>query len=236
MATDSMIPESTAASLPIAAPATPPFPVDWTLADLQLHLGGIPLERIRLYPLPGTATKNEMEAIRARTDRTCELIDGVLVEKAVGHKESILAMLIGHRILAYLETHDAGTTAGADSMMELFPGHVRAADVCVTLWDRYPEGVVPDDPIPPVVPNLVVEVLSKSNTRGEMRRKLHDYFAAGVQLVWYVDPRTRTARVYTAEEQFVELDDNGSLSGGEVLPGFELSLADVFKVRKTRPS
>jgi Uma2 family endonuclease len=234
MATDSMTPAPTTAPLPFA-PATPfLLPVDWTLADLQAHLGGIPLERIRLYPPPGTATKSEMEAIRARTDRTCELIDGVLVEKAVGHYESMLAILIGGRILAYLDTHDVGTIAGADSMMELFPGHVRAPDVCVTLWERYPGGSVPDDPIPPVVPNLVVEVLSRSNTRAEMRRKLHDYFTSGVQLVWYIDPRTRTARAHTAEEQFVEFDEKGSLSGGEVLPGFDLSLAEVFNLPKTR--
>jgi Uma2 family endonuclease len=230
-----MISEPATAPLPVAPPPPPfLFPADWTLADLHAHLGGIPLERIRLYPPPGTATKREMEAIRARTDRTCELIDGVLVEKVVGHYESMLAMLIGCRIGAYLESHDVGTISGADSMMELFPGHVRAPDVCVVRWERYPEGKVPDDPIPPVAPNLVVEVLSRSNTAAEMRRKLHDYFTAGVDLVWYIDPQTRIARAFTGEEQFIELDEKGSLSGGEVLPGFELSLADVFNLRKAR--
>jgi Uma2 family endonuclease len=154
------------------------------------------------------------------------------VEKTVGHYESILAARIVARIQVYLDNHDVGTTATEASMMELFPGHVRAPDVCVTLWERYPTGSVPDDPIPPVVPNLVVEVLSQSNTRAEMRRKLHDYFTAGVERVWYIDPRVRTARAFTAEEQFVDVDEKGALSGGEVLPGFELSLADVFNVRK----
>jgi Uma2 family endonuclease len=233
MATDSMTLGLTTAPLPVGLPTSFLLPVDWTLADLQSHLGGIPLERIRLYPPPGTATKREMEAIRARTDRTCELIDGVLVEKAVGHYESMLAMLIGRRIGAYLDSHDLGTIAGADSMMELFPGHVRAPDVCVVRWERYPEGSVPDDPIPPVAPNLVVEVLSRSNTPAEMRRKLHDYFTAGVELVWYIDPQTRTARAFTAEEQSTGFDEKGTLSGGEVLPGFELSLADVFNLRKS---
>lgn len=124
MATDSLTPEPTTAPLPVAPPASFLLPVDWTLADLQTHLGGIPLERIRLYPPPGTATKSEMEAIRARTDRTCELVDGVLVEKTVGHYESILATRIGARLQVYLDNHNVGTTAGEASMMELFPGHV----------------------------------------------------------------------------------------------------------------
>jgi Uma2 family endonuclease len=61
-----------------------------------------------------------------------------------------------------------------------------------------------------------------------MERKLRDYFAAGVRLVWYIDPRSRTARAYTSPDKGEELTDQGSLSGGDVLPGFELSLSDLF--------
>ena len=61
-----------------------------------------------------------------------------------------------------------------------------------------------------------------------MERKLHDYFTAGVRLVWYIDPRTRSAKSYTAENQFVELAESQSLSGGDVLPGFELPLRELF--------
>ena len=61
-----------------------------------------------------------------------------------------------------------------------------------------------------------------------MERKLRDYFAAGVRLVWYIDPRSRTARAYTAPDSCQELTDQGTLSGGDVLPGFELSLAELF--------
>ena len=59
-------------------------------------------------------------------------------------------------------------------------------------------------------------------------RKLQDYFTASVRLVWYVDPRTRTAAVYTSPEQCSVIDENGVLTGGDVLPGFELSLRELF--------
>jgi Uma2 family endonuclease len=61
-----------------------------------------------------------------------------------------------------------------------------------------------------------------------MERKLADYFAAGVRLVWYIDPKTRTARSYTSVEQSTEIDQQSSLSGGDVLPGFELPLGPLL--------
>lgn len=61
-----------------------------------------------------------------------------------------------------------------------------------------------------------------------MRRKLQDYFTAGVRLVWYVDPRTRTASAYTSPEHCTVFDENGVLTGGDVLPGFELPLRELF--------
>ncbi len=61
-----------------------------------------------------------------------------------------------------------------------------------------------------------------------MDRKLRDYFKAGVNLVWYIEPETRTARAYTAASVWTEIGPDGSLLGGEVLPGFELPLAQLF--------
>jgi hypothetical protein len=95
-------------------------------------------------------------------------------------------------------------------------------------WMLVAVRLVPPEPIPAVAPDLAVEVLSEGNTEGEMQRKLRDYFAAGVRLVWYVDPRSRTAKAYTAPDQGIVLDQQQSLSGGEVLPGFELPLRDLF--------
>ena len=52
-----------------------------------------------------------------------------------------------------------------------------------------------------MAPDLAIEVLSESNTPAEMERKLKEYFAAGMQLVWYFDPRARTVTVYTAPDR-----------------------------------
>jgi Uma2 family endonuclease len=61
-----------------------------------------------------------------------------------------------------------------------------------------------------------------------MERKLRDYFAAGVRLVWFIDPPTESAEAFAATDQRQSIPRGGILSGGEVLPGFELSLTDLF--------
>ena len=62
-----------------------------------------------------------------------------------------------------------------------------------------------------------------------MDRKLRDYFAVGVRLVWYVDPVARTAEVFTAVESKVVLKAGDTLDGGDVLPGFSVTLAALFE-------
>jgi Uma2 family endonuclease len=208
-------------------------PVFDNLAELMEQLGDVPPERIRMRPLPGLATeKDVLAAERAPRKRLCELIDGVLVEKAMGIHESLLGQQIGHSLWTFLEQHDLGVVLGADGMIRLFPGQVRIPDVSFLAWDRYPGGEVPDEGISSVVPNLAVEVLSPSNTKKEMARKRRDYFLAGVELVWQIDPKTQTAEAYTSPEDVQRIGKNQSLDGG-VLPGFRLPLKQLF-ARTTR--
>ncbi len=133
-----------------------------------------------------------------------------------------------------------GVVLGPDGTLRISPRQVRIPDVCFIRWDRFPGGKLPATPIPAVAPDLAVEVLSEGNTEGEMRRKLRDYFAAGVRLVWYVDWRTRTTAVYTAPEQCQVLGEDDVLTGGDVLPGFELPLRELFaevdRNERRRPS
>jgi Uma2 family endonuclease len=71
-------------------------------------------------------------------------------------------------------------------------------------------------------------VLSKGNTKKEMDRKLQDYFATGVRLVWYVDPRSQTVEVHRSLTDHSTLSEDDTLTGGDVLPGFEVKIASIF--------
>jgi Uma2 family endonuclease len=206
------------------------------IADLLESLGGIPAHRVLLYPAPGTATERDLIELHERDGRLYELVDGTLVEKPMGFDESRVAALLVGNLLGFLERHDLGAVVGADAMMRLFPGLVRLPDTAFISWGRYPKKKRRRGEIPTVAPDLVVEVLSKDNTPKEMKRKLREYFEAGVRLVWYVDPSKRTVTVYTAVDRSTVLGEDQRLDGGDVLPGFSLSIRDWFaEAERTGP-
>lgn len=200
-----------------------------TLATLLERLGNIPLDRIRIHPPPGTATEEDvLRAGNGRIRRLCELVDGVLVEKMMGYHESLVACLLIHAILDFVRPQRLGIVLAPDGALRILPDQVRIPDVSFISWDRFPDRRLPQEPIPHVAPDLAVEVLSQGNTEAEMQRKLRDYFEAGTRLIWYVQPATRSVRVYTSPDQEVLLRFDDTLTGGDVLPGFELPLRDLF--------
>jgi len=204
------------------------LPTDWTVADMLEHLGGIPPNRIRVVPPPGLATEKDVLESKSRFGRICELIDGVLVEKTVGYYESLVAGVLLRLLGDYVLRNQLGIVLGEGGPLKVLASQVRIPDVSFLAWERFPGRTLPREPIPAVAPDLAVEVLSEGNTRGEMDRKLRDYFEAGVRLVWYLDPKTRTVRAYTSPEQSVLIREEDALDGGDVLPGFRVALGDVF--------
>jgi Uma2 family endonuclease len=194
-----------------------------TIADLVRDLGDIPLDRIRMHPAPGTATVEDVASTKG-----CELVEGTLVEKAMGLKESMLAMFIGRVLDDFIRPRNLGMIVGEQGTLEILSDLVRAADIAFISWDRFPNRRIPDEPIPALAPDLAVEVVSRGNTPREMARKRREYFTAGVRLVWMIDPATRTAAAYTSETDFRTLTEADTLDGGAVLPGFALPVRDVF--------
>jgi Uma2 family endonuclease len=182
-----------------------------------------------LKPAPGTATEKDLiAALQGPRKRICELVDGVLVEKPLGTLEAILAGVIVQMMWNFVEPRDLGVVIPADGPLRLWSGLVRIPDVSFVSWSRLPEGEFPSHPIARVIPDLAIEVLSKGNTEGEMERKLGEYFKAGVRLAWLIDPKTRTARVYTSRSKFRTLQEDDSLDGATILPGFVLPLKQLF--------
>ena len=221
---------TTLQSPPPPTPAQRQLPHVTTVADLLDRLDGVPAERVRFRPVPGTATVHDVIEIHAREKRLCELIDGVLVEKPMGIRESILASRLIVRLGAFVEVMGLGVVAGESGMMQLKLALIRIPDVAFIAWARLPGRRVPSEAAPLIAPNLAVEVLSPSNTKREMERKLREYFDAGTPLVWYVDPDPRTVSVYAASENPTVLTENDVLDGGSVLPGFTLPLRELFAV------
>jgi Uma2 family endonuclease len=198
-----------------------------TMGDFLKRLGDISPDRIRMHPAPGTATVEDVVSIDDHEDRLFELVEGVLVEKGMGYYESLLAMRIAAFLSMWVTERDLGLITGEAGMVRLFGREVRIPDVAYASWERL-GGRIPEEAVPLLAPELVVEVLSKSNTKREMDRKRGEYFKAGVRLVWVVDGKKKTVAVYTGAEQVKVLNEHAVLDGGDILPGFTLSLREVF--------
>lgn len=200
-----------------------------TTWEERLHdLGNIPASRIRTDPAPGTATVDDVTRLRNTERRLYELVDGTLVEKSKGWQESLLAGILLQWLNNYLDSHRIGAATGADGMTRLFGDTVRGPDVAFVAWDRMPGGRIPTAAIPDLVPNFVIEVLSPSNTYAEMSRKRREYFHAGVELLWMVDHRARTVTVFRSTQDVTVCLDDQMLDGGKVLPGWQVSIAELF--------
>ncbi|WP_254506557.1 Uma2 family endonuclease [Anatilimnocola floriformis] len=199
-----------------------------TVADLLADLGDIPPSRILLHPAPGTATEEDVLRLEAAPQkRLCELIDGVLVEKAMGFAESLLAAFLINYLWLFVKPRKLGVVLSSDGMLRVLPAQIRIPDVCFISWDRLPGRKIPKAQVPRLAPDLAIEVLSPGNTKKEMERKRTDYFAAGVLECWEVLIPTREIIQYQADGSITRFDETATISTS-VLPGFELPVATLF--------
>jgi Uma2 family endonuclease len=205
-----------------------PPPTFDTVADVLDRAGGVPPSRVLFRPYPGTATEADLLAAVEREKRLCELVDGILVAKTMGHYEARVATVLSTLLENHAFEHDLGIVLGADATLRIRPGLVRLPDVSYYSWSHFPNRELPDTALLPLTPDLAVEVLSEGNTPQEMERKLREYFGGGCRLVSYADPKARSVRVYTAPETSAVLGETDSLDGGEVVPGFLLRVGDWF--------
>jgi Uma2 family endonuclease len=197
---------------------------EMTLADLVEKFGPIPARRIRMAPAPGTATEDDLLTIMGREDRLYELVDGILLEKAIGQPEAELTFNISLIIGAFIRDRRLGIAVGPDGLMRLMPGLIRMPDISFVSWQRLDHRRPPKEQIASYGPELAIEVLSPSNTKKEMSDKLRDYFATGTRLVWYIDPKAGTVTVYELPDRSTVLRGGDTLTGGDILPGFEVAV------------
>ena len=104
---------------------------------------------------------------------------------------------------------------------------VRAPDVSFVRADRMPTGRALRAFLP-LAPDLVVEVLSASDTATELQEKLDDYLAAGTSLLWVVDPARRTVQVHAPDVPVRRLREGDALDGAPVLARFRCEVAELF--------
>lgn len=160
----------------------------------------------------------------------CELEEGRLIEMTpAGFEHGRVAGRIYEALRAYLRRNELGQVATSEVGMIVArdPDTVRGAEVVFISWTRLPRGRRVKGFLE-VPPELVVEVFSPEDRWSEVERKVAEYHAFGVDLVWVADPGTETVRVFPKGADPRVTHGNGHLEAGQVLPGLEIAVASLF--------
>jgi Uma2 family endonuclease len=174
-------------------------------------------------------TAEEFEALPDDGKRY-ELIDGELREMPPtvywhGEVESNLVIRLG----GHVQAHRLGRVSCGEILhiVRRNPDRVRAADIAFIRQERVPP-LEARQHIMEVIPDLVVEVLSKHDTVEEISDKIDDWLGSGVQMLWIVDPFRRTVTIYQPGRDPTLLGEHGILEGDPVVPGFRCPVAEIF--------
>jgi Uma2 family endonuclease len=164
-------------------------------------------------------------------DRVLELVNGELVDMPKPKRiHGVVAARLVMEIAVYVKANNLGEVTSNDTgfVLERDDGGrdtVRGLDVAFVSKSR---GLgPPDDNWYEIGPDLAVEVISPNNKTSDTHLKVMQLLKAGTRLVWLVYPETRTVVAHTADGA-VTLSETDTLSGGDVLPGFELRVGDIF--------
>ena len=157
-----------------------------------------------------------------------ELVDGEIVVSPAGYTHSAVGMRIGHLIQTYLDEHPIGEIAGADLGVVFENGDLRSPDLTFVRKEKVPSGEAHERFLQ-VVPDLVVEVLSPSDSMRFVGHKIGEFLECGVPIVWLVDPAQRTVTVYRSLTNTERYAVDDTINAEPILPGFSCAVSRFFQ-------
>jgi Uma2 family endonuclease len=162
-----------------------------------------------------------------------ELVNGHLVEREL----STLSIYVAGEVHAALRSHVKPVRLGwvfpEGASYQCFsddPGRVRKADTSFIALNRLTAEQATAEGHCPVVPDLVVEVLSPNDLAYRVDEKIEEWLSAGVRVIWIVNPETRSIRIERADRSITRLREADTLTCEELLPGFSYPVADLFRL------
>lgn len=160
-----------------------------------------------------------------------ELVDGRLVERAMGFESSWIGGRVFSALSAHCDARSLGWVLPADASYQCFPDasdKVRKPDVSFINRGRLPDERPPTGHCR-IAPDLAVEVISPNDLFAEVGEKVQEYLEAGVRLVWVVNPSTRFVHVHRPDGRASDLSGDDQVSGEDVVDGFSCRVADLFQ-------
>jgi Uma2 family endonuclease len=157
-----------------------------------------------------------------------ELVRGEIVTMPPhGGSHGVCCSKAGRHIGNFVEGNSDGTVVsnGTGFITDRDPDSVRGPDI--SYWSKERLKEVPVGYIE-IAPDMLVEVLSPSNTWKQIRAKIKEYFAKGVRLVWVIAPEDRILTIYRTADEGRVLHETATVTGEDVLPGFSCRVSDLL--------
>ena len=172
-------------------------------------------EEFFLLPDPGDGSQQEL------------VYGEIITMPPLGGLHGVCCLKAGRRIGNFVEDGPGGTVTCNDTgfITERDPDSVRGPDISYWSKERLKEVLIGYIEISP---DMLVEVLSPSNTSKQIRAKLKEYFAKGVRLIWVIAPEDRTLTIYRTSDEGRVLHETATVTGEDVLPGFECRVSDLL--------
>ncbi len=163
-------------------------------------------------------------------DKDVELVRGrMIVREPPKPFHGMYAANLCHLVSSYVRPARLGAVFAQDTGFQIAsdPDTVLAPDLAFIRAARLPSA--DEDGYWRIAPDLVAEIMSPSDRRKAVVRKVHDWLDVGVRVVWFIEPKQRRATIHFADGSEVVVPTDGDLSGGDVLPGFRCALNEVFR-------
>ncbi len=178
---------------------------------------------------PALMTADELLVLQP-PDKSTELVRGrMIVREPPSAMHGLYSAQLCFLLLRHVHPARLGVVFGQDTGFHIAsdPDTVLAPDVAFISAARVAQ--IPAVGYAQMVPDLVAEIISPGERRAAVIRKVAKWLAAGVRVVWLIDPLRTEARIYGSDGSERVVPADGDLTGEEVLPGFRCPLAAVFE-------
>ncbi len=159
-----------------------------------------------------------------------ELIEGrIATSMPTGHKHGYFEALLTAILVNFVLKHQLGRvlTGEVGIYIKRNPDTIRATDAAFISNKRYAQ--VQSHSYLDICPELIIEIMSPDDSWTRVNEKLRDYFLVEAKQVWVVDPHLKEIHVYRSLDEITRLNVDDTLLGGDILPNFELPIAQIFQ-------
>jgi Uma2 family endonuclease len=122
-----------------------------------------------------------------------------------------------------------GVVFDSSTAFQLPNGANRSPDVALVEQSRW-DSLTPEerDSFPPLCPDFLIELRSKTDSIKTLKSKMQEYLDNGLRLGWLIDPQNKQVFIYRPQQNVEILENPSSLSGDNILFGFNLNLQQIF--------